>query len=88
MTNKELIAALQKLPPDLGVHTWDEKEDDYVPVVEVLYEDGVPYIHLLTTTLEDMGTTAAAFIPEHLVGHFPCEGCRVCQPIDPRDRKG
>lgn len=48
MKVSELIAALKKLPQDLPVRVWDEDEDDYVPVVEALYEDGTSAVDLLT----------------------------------------
>jgi len=48
MTVKELIAQLQALPPDMEVVIWDEEEDEYMPVVEALYEDGCSEIMLLT----------------------------------------
>lgn len=47
MTVKELIAALNKMPQDLDVRIWDEEEDDYMPVRQVLYEDGTSAVDLL-----------------------------------------
>jgi len=48
MNVRELIAALQKLPPTMDVCIWDHDEDDWLPVVEALNEDGVIHIALLT----------------------------------------
>jgi hypothetical protein len=48
MNVRELIAALQKCPPDMDVCI-DDGEGDYGPVVQVLHEDAVTYIQLLTT---------------------------------------
>lgn len=48
MTVRELIAALQKLPQGLDVRVWDHEEDDWLPVVEALYEDGTAAVDLLT----------------------------------------
>jgi len=52
MTAIELIAKLQKVPPTLQVRIWDEEEDDYVPIKEVLWEDGSAVVDLLTYELE------------------------------------
>lgn len=52
MTVAELIAALQKLPPNLDVCVWDGEEDDYVPVRGVLWEDGHTSVDLATYPIE------------------------------------
>jgi hypothetical protein len=36
MNVRELIAALQKCPPDMGVCVWDHEADEYIPVVQAL----------------------------------------------------
>ena len=51
MNVRELIAALQKCPPGMDVCVWDHEEDDHVPVVQALYEDGVTHISLLTVAV-------------------------------------
>lgn len=48
VTVRELIANLERMPPDLDVRVWDGDEDDWAPVTEVLYEDGTSAIDLLT----------------------------------------
>jgi len=48
MTVGELIEALRKLPPFLEVCVYDAEEDDNVPVVEALLEDGHTTVDLLT----------------------------------------
>jgi hypothetical protein len=48
MTVAELIAALRKEPQDLEVRVWDHEADEYVPVVQALYEDGSTSVDLLT----------------------------------------
>jgi len=48
MNVRELIRELRKVPPDMDVMVWEDEEDDYVDVAQVLYEDGVSYIQLLT----------------------------------------
>ncbi len=48
MNVRQLIEELKKMPPDLEVRVWDDLEDVYVPVVQVLYEDGTSSVDLLT----------------------------------------
>ena len=48
MTVGELIEALKKLPEYMEAVVWDEEQDDHVPVVEALFEDGSTEIVLLT----------------------------------------
>lgn len=48
MTVSELIAALQRLPPHFDVCIPNAAGDEYVPVVEALYEDATTEIVLLT----------------------------------------
>ena len=48
MTVAELIAALQKLPPNLDVCVWDEEEGDYVLVGGDLWGDGHTRVDLAT----------------------------------------
>jgi hypothetical protein len=48
MKVRELIAELQKCPPEMNVEVWADEEDDFVPVTQVIYEDGCPEIHLHT----------------------------------------
>lgn len=89
MKVRELIEALKLMPPDLDAEMWDSDEDDYVPVVSVLYEEGAPYVFLLPVEIDfaDEPKDNVVQFPSHLVGHFPCEGCKVCRPVDPRDQK-
>lgn len=47
MTVIELIAELGRLPPDMDVCVWDHDEDEYMPVVEALLEDGSTHVDLL-----------------------------------------
>jgi hypothetical protein len=47
MTVIELIAELGRLPPDVDVCVWDHDEDEYMPVVEALLEDGSTHVDLL-----------------------------------------
>jgi hypothetical protein len=71
MNVRELIAALQKCPPDMDVQVWDAEEDDWIDVVQALYEDGVVNIHLLTTEV--------AVIPVHPFGSCGhADGCDAC----------
>ena len=60
MNVRQLIAELQKMPPDLEVRLWDEDEDDFMPVAQVLYEDGTSSVDLLT---EGQAVTLASDIP-------------------------
>ena len=48
MNVRELIAALQKCPPEMDACVWDESEDDWVPITMALHEDGHTVIQLLT----------------------------------------
>jgi hypothetical protein len=48
MTVGELIDALRKEPQGLEARVWDHEADEYVPVVQVLYEDGATSVDLLT----------------------------------------
>ena len=67
MNVRELIAALQKCPPDMDVYI--PGEEDWEPVVQALYEDGATHIQLLTTEV--------AVIPVHPYGS--CGGvCDAC----------
>jgi hypothetical protein len=47
MTVRELIAALQRCPPEMDVCVWDHEQDDWMPVVEALNEWGSTHIALL-----------------------------------------
>jgi hypothetical protein len=40
------------MPPDLEVCVWDEDADEYVPVADVVFEDGTSTIDLLTDVYE------------------------------------
>lgn len=57
MTVKELIEELGHVPEGMEVQIWDHQVDDYVPVVQVLYESGCPYITLLTVVEETYPAT-------------------------------
>jgi hypothetical protein len=45
---RELIAELRKLPPEMEVEVWDDAEDEFVPVVQALWESGTSAVHLQT----------------------------------------
>ncbi len=48
MTVGELIAQLKRCPETLDVVMWGgEQDDDWVPVVEALYEDGTTHVAIL-----------------------------------------
>ena len=47
MNVRELIAALQKMPPTMEVTIWDHEADENLPVVEVLHEWGHTSVELL-----------------------------------------
>jgi hypothetical protein len=70
MTVRELIAALQKCPPELEVVLWGgEDADDWVPVEDALYEDGASHIAILPY--------ASGALPVHAFGS--CGGtCDLC----------
>ena len=48
MKVRELIRELKRMPPELQVCVWDAPEDEYVPVVQALFEDGTSHVALLT----------------------------------------
>lgn len=48
MTVMELMAELGRCPPDMEVCVWNDAKDDYVPIVEALWEDGTTHVDLLT----------------------------------------
>lgn len=48
MTVGELIAELKKYPEHMQVCVWDHDEDENMPVVQVLQEDGTTTVDLLT----------------------------------------
>ena len=75
----ELIAALRKEPPELEVRIWDHDADDWMPVVEALYEDGSSSVDLLTY---ESGAYPA---PPETEGHVPPEhlGVGPYPPLDP-----
>jgi hypothetical protein len=47
MNVQELIAELKKMPQELEVVVAEAGGDEYVPVVQVLYEDGTSEVALL-----------------------------------------
>lgn len=49
MTVAELIALLKTQRQDLPVVYWDAEEDDWVEVVEAVYEDGTTHLALFKT---------------------------------------
>lgn len=48
MTVGELIAKLEAMPEGMEVCAWNEDEDDYVPIQDVLWEEGHTSVDLLT----------------------------------------
>ena len=56
MTVEQLISELSSMPKDMEVTIWDAEDDDYVPVVQVLWEYGHSTINLLTTHVDTIPT--------------------------------
>lgn len=48
MNVRELIAELQKCPPDMEVCIPEIDGDEWVPVLQVLHEDGATHIALMS----------------------------------------
>lgn len=46
MKVRELIEELSKLPPHLDVTYWDHEEDEWVEVVEAIWESGTSVVTL------------------------------------------
>lgn len=56
MKVRDIIKALQKLPQDLEGKVWDE--DENMPIVQVLWEDGTSHVQFLTREEEVVSTPA------------------------------
>lgn len=71
MNVRELMAELQKMPPHLDVVIAETGGDEYVPVVQVLYEDGTSQIALLDQVVETVDVP-----PDPECPHGTCrDGC-------------
>lgn len=48
MNVRELIECLKKEPQELDVVVWDHDEDEWMTVVQTLFEDGTSHVAMLT----------------------------------------
>lgn len=54
MNVQELIDVLKTIPPFMQVCTWDAEEDDYIPVIGVIYEHGHTTVDLITANDQEL----------------------------------